>query len=228
MLKKFRLGELSYVFAMILIALGVVFATKSGFGVSAIVAPAYIIHLKMTSLGFAWFTFGMSQYVTQGLMMLLLCIAVRRFRWRYLGSFLTSVIYGFLIDGWTFVLGQGTYTEMYARILSLIAGIVITSFAIALFFRTYLPQQIYELFVAEIVAVYKFPLSRVKLIFDISMLGLAVVLIFAMGLNFFDGIGIGTLATALVNVHLITLFGKPLDKVFCFDPAFPRFRELLK
>lgn len=66
---------------IVLIALGVVFITKSAFGVSSVVAPAYVIHLKVSQY-LPWYTFGTSEYILQGFLLMVMCVVIRRFRWR--------------------------------------------------------------------------------------------------------------------------------------------------
>lgn len=223
-----KLSELSYVFGIVLISLGVALLTKADFGVSAVVAPAYAIHRKMVLIGQTWCTFGTAEYIFQGAVLALMCIIVRRFRWKYLLSFLTSVIYGMMLDGWLLLLGTEKCTDLTLRIVFLVAGILVSSAAIAFLFRTYLPQQVYELFVKEIVERYRLNLPKFKLIFDISMLVLAVVILLALNVPLLDGIGIGTVVCAVFNSLLIGLFGKLYDRFFCFDAAAPRIEKLLK
>ena len=222
-----KLGELSYVFGIVLIALGVAFMTKADFGVSSIVAPAYIIHLKMTALGHTWCTFGTAEYMLQGLLLILMCITVRRFKWKYLLSFLTSIVYGLILDGWLLILGTEPFDTLAVRIVSMAVGAIISSAAIAFLFRTYLPQQVYELFVAEVVLRYKIKLQTFKLIFDLSMLALAVVLTFSLGIPLLSGIGLGTVICALLNSPMIGLFGRLYDRIMCFEPALPGLKKTL-
>ena len=222
-----KLSELSYVFGILLISLGVTFITKSDFGVSSIVAPAYILHLKMTSLGQLWCTFGTAEYMLQGLLLILMCLIVRRFKWKYLLSFLTSVIYGTVLDGWFFLFGSDPFDTLAMRIVSLVIGVLISSAAIAFLFRTYLPQQVYELFVAEVVDRYRLKLQRFKLIFDLSMLALAVVMLWALNVPIWSGIGVGTVICAVFNSLLIGMFGRLYDRYLGFEPALPGVKKLL-
>jgi uncharacterized membrane protein YczE len=223
-----KLSELSYVFGIVLIALGVAFMTKASFGVSSIVAPAYILHLKMTALGHTWCTFGTAEYMLQGALLILMCLIVRGFKWKYLLSFLTSVIYGLILDGWFLILGTEPLEGIAARIISLSVGIVISSAAIAFLFRTYLPQQVYELFVKEVSERYSISIKTFKLTFDLSMLALAVVLSLALGLPLYAGIGVGTVICALINSPLIAMIGGVYDKCLGFEPKFPRVKAFLK
>ena len=68
--KKGNFAELAYVMGMILCPLGVCLSAKSGFGVSMVVAPAYVLYLRISET-LPWFTFGKSEYIFQGLLLIL-------------------------------------------------------------------------------------------------------------------------------------------------------------
>lgn len=226
-------GEAAWVLGVLLIGLGVALVTKGGFGVSMVVAPAYIIHLIVEKV-LPWYSFGTSEYILQGVLMLSLWVILKKFKPKILLSFLTAVIYGFVLDGWFLVLGgSAPFEQMYMRIISLAAGIVVTSLSIALFFRTYLPQQVYELFVAQIAKKFDKDTSKTKWVYDISSLivaviGAIIVSVIFDDIKFTDCIGIGTVACTIFNAPLISLFGKLLDKFFVFDAAFPKLETKLK
>ena len=77
MKKVKHLGETAWVFAVILIGLGVALVTKGGFGVSMVVAPAYIIHLVVEKV-LPWYTFGTSEYILQGVLLIVLWIILKK------------------------------------------------------------------------------------------------------------------------------------------------------
>lgn len=223
-----KTGELAYVLGVVLCALGVCFSAKSGFGVSMVVAPAYVLHCKLSPY-FPFVTFGVAEYLLQGTLILLLCLAVRRVRFRYLLSFGTAVLYGVVLDGWRLLFGEAVYPELWQRCLSCVFGAVVTAFAIALLLRTYLPQQGYELVVKELSERYGWAIGKVKWIYDISSLVLAILMMLLFFGRFsFEMIGVGTLLLTVFNTPLITACGKVLDRFFEFTPAFPRLRTWLK
>lgn len=233
MKKLSKCNELAWVFGVLLISVGVFFVTKGGFGVSMVVAPAYIIHLAVEKV-LAWYSFGTSEYILQGVLLLSMCVIIRKFDWRFLLSFLTAVIYGYILDFWFFLSGgTAPFATLPGRIASLAAGVAITSLAIAFFFRTYLPQQVYELFVAQIAATFGKKTEKLKLIYDLSSLGVAILLAAVVShrfddIRFTDCIGIGTIVCTVFNALLISLFGKLLDKLFGFSPALLRLEKVLK
>ncbi|MBR0414050.1 MAG: hypothetical protein IJI67_03135 [Clostridia bacterium] len=233
MKKVQHFNELAWVFAMVLISLAVCLTTKAGFGVSMVVAPAYTIHLAVHHF-FPWYSFGTSEYVLQGVLLALMCLIVRKFNWRYLLSFLTAVIYGYMLDLWLLIFGGGEpFATLPGRIAALAAGIVLCSLAVALFFRTYLPQQVYELFVAQVAKAIDWKAEKFKYIYDFSSLAIAIILAIIVSqrfedVRFTDCIGIGTIACTVFNAVLINLFGKVLNKCFCFDAALPQLEKKLK
>ncbi|MCQ2423219.1 MAG: DUF6198 family protein [Lachnospiraceae bacterium] len=197
---------------IVLCTLGISLCTKGNLGLSMIAAPPYILHLWLRD-SFSWFTQGTAEYVWQAVLLVITCLIIRRFRFRYLLSFVTALISGFVIDGWLTILGgNGAYAGMPARIAAFAAGTIITAAAIAMFFRTTLPLQVYELVVTEIAERYRINKDKVKQWNDIVMLviSLAFALILTGG---FNGVGVGTIIITLVNATLIRLFGKLLDRI---------------
>ncbi len=225
MKKITKMNEAAWLLGIILCALGVAMCTKSGFGISMIAAPPYILHLKLTKLS-AFFTQGACEYLWQGFLMLMMCIALRRFKAHYLLSFGTGILFGFAVDGWFFVLGSNAVAQhIAARISFLVFGEIITTLAIAFFFRTALPLAVYELVVTEVSDKFGFSTERVKQVNDISMLAVSVLL--ALILNgSLKGLGFGTLFITIVNAPLIKMFGVLLDKIFDFSFAFKPLEKL--
>ena len=223
MIKK--TNEIAYFFGILLCALGVTLSAKSGFGVSMVVAPAYVLH-RFLSQFLPWFSFGVAEYALQGALILCLALALRRFKWKYLFSFVTAVLYGFCVDLLRSLFGTEVYEALSGRLISGVLGAIVTALAIALLLRTYLPQQAYELVVKEISEQKRRPINRVKWIYDGASLlaAIALMLVFFGGFRF-DMIGPGTLILTLVNAPLIALWNKLLDKLSDFSCAAPSFRD---
>lgn len=238
-MKKFnKCGELSWVFAIILVALGVSLCKKADLGVSMVAAPPFIVY---EAVGKYWsgFSVGMLEYLIQGFILIVMCLAVRRFNWRYLLAFVCAVIYGYTMDLWFLILGTDSFQPLYLRWIMLIVGDCVTAIGVALYFRTYMPLQVYELFVAELSDRYKLNVNKTKLVYDISSLVVSVALamiIFRDVARFdwksiyytsYHSIGLGTIVTTIINAPLITLAGKILDKFFGYDPLIPGLYKLL-
>lgn len=84
-----------YLAALVMLSLAVAMTAAADFGVSMIVAPAYILSLK-----FPFLTFGRAEYIIQALLFAVFCILMRRIKPVYLFSFVTCIIYGFVLDAW--------------------------------------------------------------------------------------------------------------------------------
>lgn len=218
-----RTNELFYAFGMILCALGVTLSANSGFGVSMVVAPAYVLHRYFVQF-FPWFTFGVAEYALQGAIIFITAAVCRGFKWKYFFGVFGVLFYGGAVDFWRLLLGTQVWGTLAARILSAVAGAVVVSVAIAMLLRTYLPQQSYELCVQEITDRYALPLSRVKWTYDAVSLLLAVLLMLVL-FGRFDTtmIGPATLVLTVINAPMITFFGKVLERYFDFTPISERF-----
>lgn len=221
------MNEMSWLLGNLLCALGVVLCTKANLGLSMIAAPPYIFNQFLVKY-VPWFTQGTAEYFFQAVLLVLLCIIVRKFTPKFLLSFVTAVFFGKCIDMWLFMLGgQTPFGNLWMRVLALVAGELITALAIAFYFRTDLPLCIYELTVLQISKKYDKTVSTVKAVHDYIMLAVAIVssLILFHG---FVGIGVGTVVITLVNAPLIRMFGVFLDRIFTFESAFPNVTSKLK
>ena len=221
-----KMNEAAWVIGIFVCSLGVCLCTKADFGLSMIAAPPYILHYALRGI-LPWFTQGRAEYVWQAVLLFGMCLAVRRFRWRYLLSFAAAFVAGKSIDLWFLLLGgNGAYENMAVRILAFAAGELLTSVAIAFVFRTTWPVQIYELLVREIADRYSFDVNRVKMVNDVSLFVLSAALSFLLT-GGFHGFGIGTVLITAVNAPLIALCGKVLDRRFTFDSRFPKLSSRL-
>ena len=97
-MKKKCSTELAYVLGLVFVAIGVVLMEKADFGVSMVVAPAYLLY-RALSPTWSFVTFGMAEYCLQAVLLLVMILILRRFRLSYLFSFITAVVYGFVLDG---------------------------------------------------------------------------------------------------------------------------------
>lgn len=222
---KNNMAEVAWVLGILFCSLGVCFSAKSGLGVSMVVAPAYVLYQKISQY-FSWFTFGMSEYCLQGILVAMLSVVLRRFKWKYVLSFLVAVIHGSLVDLWNNVFSFVECDLLFERWAFCILGGVVTSFAISLMLRTYLPQEAYEVVVKEISDKYNFSFNKVKWIYDISSLVFSIILMLLLFGEFsFEMIGAGTLFLTVFNAPMITLYGKFNDKFFTFSPISPNFHK---
>ncbi len=213
--------EFAYIAGILLLALATAFLQKANFGMSMVVAPAYILHLKISEY-LPFFTFGMAEYCFQGLLIVLLSVIMRKFSVGYLFSFITAVLYGTVLDACVLLVGYLPLGGIVGRIAFFISGMLICCLGVAFLFHTYIPSEVYELFVIELTERTRAPLALVKTLYDCSSCFLAVVLSFAcFGMWHYEGIGWGTIICAVCNGFIIGKMGKALERLFSFKDALP-------
>lgn len=216
MKKRVFYTEVSYVLALVIMAFAAAFTEKADFGMSMVVAPAYILHLKVSEL-LPWFSFGVAEYVFQGLLVLLTIALMRKFKLSYLFSFVTAIIYGTLLDGAMAAIAGLPDNTFLIRVLWYVLGTVLCSFAVSLFFHTYLSPEVYELIVKEISGKWGYDINKVKTAYDCFSTVLGIVLSFCFfGFGVFKGVKLGTVLCALINGFLIGRFTKVLEHHFEF------------
>lgn len=226
MKKLEKMGEVAWLIGMLLCSLGVVLGTKANFGLSMMAAPSYILHIALSRL-LPWYSQGTSEYLWQLFLTVLLCLVIRKVKFKFLLSFVAALIFGYFIDGWLLVFGgNGEFPTLAGRILGFVGSTVITALAVAFLFRTYLPVPIGDGLVVELSQHFNVPQAKVKQINDISYLVLSfgLALLLTGGLN---GVGIGTVLITLVNAPLIRMWGGLLDRCFGFEPLLPKVRNWL-
>ena len=213
--------ELAYVVGMAVLAIGTALMEKADMGMSMVVAPAYLLHRKV-SLTLPWFSFGMAEYVFQALLLVLLCLVMGRGKKSYLFSFATAVFYGLMLD--LALAGAALFpaATMAGRLGCYLGGMVLCSLGVAMLFRTYISPEAYELFVKELSAKHGWTISRVKTIYDCSSCLVGLILSFAFfGFGNFVGVKGGTIFCALVNGWLIGRCSGVLEKTFTFRDGLP-------
>ena len=187
---------------------------------SMVVAPAYILHLKMSQL-LPWFSCGVAEYFFQGMLVLLTIIIMRKFKLSYLFSFVTAVLYGTLLDMAMDIIAPLPESSFAIRVLWYVMGSVFCSFAVSLFFHTYISPEAYELIVKELAAKTGLDINKIKTAYDCLSTVIGIVMSFAFfGFGVFEGVKLGTVICALVNGYLIGKFTKLLEKYFVFENRF--------
>lgn len=215
--KRILYREIAYVLGLIVLAIGTAFMERADFGMSMVVAPAYLLHVKVSEF-WPFFTFGMAEYVFQAMLLLLLVIAMRRVKKSYLFSFVTAIIYGFVLDAAMMAIGLLPFEGTVWAAVFFVLGLVIGSCGVALMFHTYIPLEAYEMIVKEFSEKFNQPLGRVKTIYDCCSCLLSIVLSFVFfGFGVFVGVKWGTVVCAVVNGWLIGRISGWLDRSFRFE-----------
>ncbi|MBQ2723325.1 MAG: hypothetical protein IJF72_01590 [Clostridia bacterium] len=238
MKKLQKTSELLWLMGILFVALGITILNKTNLGVTMIAAPAFILSEALLPFS-PFFSVGVVEYLNQAIILIVLCIILRKFNWKYLLAFAVAVMYGYVLDFFLWLAKDIEITQLWLRWILLFVGSFSVSFGVACFFRTYLPKKIYEVFVGELVKHFRFDINKTKMAFDMTLLGISIVLAFTLfgdvatfdwstiGTNSFHSMGLGTLVTTFINAPMIKVFGKLLDKVSCHEPMFKKASDFL-
>ena len=218
MKKRTFYTELAYVFGIISLVFGVTFMERADFGLSMVVAPAYVLHRYISTLpGMEWFSFGVAEYTLQLFLVIVLMMVVRKFRISYFFSFVTAVLYGYLLDLVMWLTPVIASENLALRIVFFVLGELFCTFGVSLVLHTYIPPEAYELFVAEVSKHFNLSTGKVKWVYDIISCIIAVALSFIFfGFGVFVGVKWGTVLCAVINGLIISAMIKWEDKIFNF------------
>ena len=215
--KKLRFPrELSYLLGLLILPLAVSIMTKANLGLSMIAAPTYIISEKVTFL-----TYGQTEYIAQGIVLIIMCIVVKKFKWTYLTSYLTAVLYGTVLDFYLWLMRGWQPDSLPVRVAVFVAGMLLTSLGVALFMNTYLAPAAWDYFVRTVVQEKQLDLRKFKLGYDFFFLVVSVALTLLL-FGRFIGITWGTLVIALCNGNLIAFIDNFMKKHFEQYDLFPK------
>lgn len=216
MKKRIFYTEAAYVVGLTLLALSAAMMAASDFGVSMVVAPAYILHLEVSQY-LPFFSFGMAEYTLQAVLLILMVVILRAFRLSFLFSFVTAVLYGFILDFFVFLVSFLPVTELAVRLPLFIVGMLMGSAGVSMIFHTYIAPEVYELLVKEVSAKFKINIHKFKTGYDCCSLLLSVVMSFLFfGLWQFEGVKLGTFVVAILNGFLISRWTKLFESIWEF------------
>ena len=142
--KKVIYNELAYFVGILVLALGTAFMERADFGISMVVAPAYLIHVKVSQY-LPFFSFGMSEYVFQAVLLVLLSLVMGKLKKSYLLSFATAFFYGVVLDGAISLVGLLPWNGILWQVIFYVTGLVTCSVGVALLLRTYFPPKPYTI-----------------------------------------------------------------------------------
>ena len=219
MKRKFS-TELAYVCGIVFIALGVMLMEKSDFGVSMVVAPAYLLY-RWLSPTWGFFTFGMAEYCFQAFLLLIMTLIIRRFRISYLFSFVTAVIYGLVLDGFMALGALLPAGMIWQRIIYYCLGMLFSAAGVSAMFHTYISPEVYELFVKEVSAHFHININKFKTAYDCVSCLIGILMSFLVfGFGRFEGVKWGTILCAAVNGWIIGRFSALYEKHWTFYDRF--------
>lgn len=201
--------ELALLIGLLLNSLCVSLMVKSGFGVSTLSSvPLVFSHI------FTTVSFGVWNFLAQGLCVAILVVVTRRFTVGYLLSFFIGGIFGKLLDFYQQLLAP-LPTDLGFRVLYFTLGFLLMTVGAALFQRCRLPVLPFDLFVRDLTAFLHQPVRRVKTTFDLTCVAITLLLSFTL-LGRLEGVGVGTILSAFFTGVLTNRVCDRLDREFVF------------
>lgn len=209
--------EMAYFAGIVVLAFGTAFMEKADFGISMVVAPAYLIHLKASKY-VPFFSFGMSEYVFQAVLLVLLSLVMRKFKKSYLLSFATAFLYGNVLDVAISLVALFPYSGIVWQVFFYMAGLVTCAIGVALLLHTYFPPEAYELVVKELSRKFNLTVGTTKTIYDCGSCFFAIILSLCF-FHAFVGVKWGTIVCAMINGWLIGRISRFLEDRFVLKDA---------
>lgn len=221
-------SETAYVLAMIILSMGTALMERADLGISMIVAPSYLLHLKVSQI-LPWFSFGVAEYLMQTVVLLLVIIFMRRLKLAYFFAFVSAMLSGILLDVSMAVIALIPFEGMGARLVYYVLGLCIGSFGVGLIFHSYVTPGAYESFVKELAPKYGFELGKFKTCYDMTSLLVGVLFSFLFfGFGNFVGIRLGTVVCAVLNGSLVAFSSRLVDRLFYFEDAIPKLGKFFR
>lgn len=219
-MKRTFYTEAAYAIGLITLALGTALMERANFGMSMVVAPAYLIYLKVSNY-LSWFSFGMAEYCFQAFLIIVLAIVLHRFKRKYVFSFITAFIYGNILDIMMNAVNLVPGNEILQRIACYSIGLVMCAVGVSLLFHTYIPPEAYELFVKEVSSRFDLDINKTKTVYDCCSCIVAIAMSFLfIGFWRFEGVKLGTVLCALINGWMIGQCSNCFEKHFDFVDTF--------
>lgn len=220
--------ETAYVLAMLILSMGTAMMERANFGISMIVAPSYLLHLKISQT-LPWFSFGVAEYCMQTVVLAMLMLGMRRVKLAYFFAFISAMLSGLLLDMCMAILSLIPFEGTVARLVYYLLGLYLGPLGVGLIIHSYVTPGAYESFVKELAPKFGIELGKFKTGYDLCSLLIGVILSFAFfGFGKFVGIRLGTVFCALVNGTLVAFNSRLVDKYFDFEDALPKLGKFFR
>lgn len=202
-----------FILGLIINSFGIAFITKSALGTSPISSVPYVFSLRFDGFSFGGFTFIMNM-----LFILLQVLLLRKnFQLIQLLQIGANFLFSAFIDIGMSALSWLNSSSIPLRLISLAIGCVILAFGICVEVAPDVIVVPGEGVVRAISRVSGREFGKVKICFDVTLIAIS----FLSSLLFFhvlQGIGIGTVISALAVGPIVSFFNRHLPLTFSSDP----------
>jgi len=163
---------------LLMVALGIALSIKSNLGTSPLSCPAYILSLKWAP------TVGEFTIIINTMLIVIQLAVMRKmFKLRYLMQIPASLVFGYLIDFWMWILGSLVPDTLLVRWALIVAGCIITAFGVSLEVAAQAWMLSAEMTVYAFSKVYPHPFRLLKIIMDSMFVVIAAVISYVLFRN---------------------------------------------
>lgn len=208
-------GEFALLLGLLVNACAVAFFAKSDLGMSTLSLASFVM-----SRIFPRFSLGTWSYIIQCALIVVLVLLIRKVAPGFIFSFFLAILYGLLIDLFSFFIA-GLPFSIRARVIYYLIGFSGLSTGTAFLIQSEMPILPFDTFMREISAHFSIPYRTLRTWFDLSTVAISAALGY-WRLGSFVGIGAGTLLNALFIGLAVSRVAKFLDRRYRFAPRFSR------
>lgn len=190
---------------------GIALITKEALGTSQISSIPYVLSLQYSKISFGTWTFILNILF---IIMQVILLKKEFHPVQYLQIF-ANIIFSYLIDVSMHLLKNLHPGSLYMQFICLLAGCFILAFGIAVEVAPDVITVPGEGIVRALSQVTNKKFGSVKMIFDITLILIAAILSFLF-FGHLQGVGIGTLVSAITVGRFVNIINKHIDlKKFC-------------
>lgn len=186
---------------LLLNAFGIAWITKAALGTSQISSIPYVLSLKFQQLSFGGFTllFNLAMLLLQFILL------KRKFKVFQLLQIAAAAVFSWFIDCNMKILGGVHLDNLAFRVAALIFGCAVLALGICIEVAPNVLMVPGEAIVQVLAAETKSRFGTVKVVFDVSLIGAAVLLSFLF-FKRLNGVGPGTVVSAILVGKLVNLY----------------------
>ncbi|MEG2669491.1 MAG: DUF6198 family protein, partial [Oscillospiraceae bacterium] len=161
----------------------------------------------------------------QGFLIVLLCILTRGIKLGYVLSFVIGVAYGYFMDFFNFLVKM-LPDNIFLNIIYYSIGFFALCIGMAMLLKCKLPVMPIDTFCRDMPGTINIQYKYFKTGFDLVCLAATVILSFIF-LGHLEGIGIGTVVSALLAGKIVSVIVEKLDQRYYFEPTLIKMKNLV-
>lgn len=198
-----------FLVGLAVMALAVAVMSKAALGISPVQSVCYVIHRKFPEK----ITFGTLIFIWNFILVIAQFPFLKKsFGWKNIVQIPLSFFLSFMVDMISYGLVWLEPKGYGARVITMLCGIVILALSISITVSAKAVMNPGEAFVAVLAKALSQPFGKIKAIFDISIISVAIILTVALfGQWRTDIVGVGTLAAALFTGALVGFMNKRVE-----------------